>query len=71
MRSEQLMYNILYYLDNLDNDLAELASSSEFEKKRDTYLKFQDQVAFMAKEIRNDLKNLTYNESFTGILDRI
>ncbi|NLG32732.1 MAG: hypothetical protein GX550_04355 [Syntrophomonadaceae bacterium] len=71
MRSEQLMYNILYYLDNLDGDLTELASSSEFEKKRDTYLKFQDQIAFMSNEIRNDLKELNYNESFTGILDRI
>jgi hypothetical protein len=71
MRSEQLMYNIIYYLDNLDNDLTELASSSEFEKKRDTYLKFQDQVAFMSNEIRNDLKNLKNDESFAGILDRI
>jgi excinuclease UvrABC helicase subunit UvrB len=64
------MNNILNDINNMQENLINLASCSEFEERRQKYLSFNEEINVMAEEIKKDLDdNLNY-ETYTGSLDR-
>ncbi len=70
MNSEDLLNEALSYLGELDQLFNDLASRSEHQVQRSSYLNCQAQVQQMTKILSEDLDNIDDTETFTMSLDR-
>lgn len=71
MNSQGLLRETLQHMEYVDHLLEDLASRSEFEKKRHNYLDYQTQIQQMRDQLSNDLDNIDDYENFTTVLDKI
>lgn len=71
MNTEHLLKSLAADLDSMKERFIELARQSEFQEKRDEYIKYSQEIVHIKNKIEKDYDNVSDMETYTGILDRI
>lgn len=71
MNTKELLTNLAEDLDDIKERFCDLINLSEFEGKREEYLRYSNDLVQIKEQLLKDCEEVDQLETYTGTLDRI